>query len=416
MPFQRRALEAGRRFSVRAVVSVVLTIPSLWLFSPAAGAAEPARVRVADLLEPRVADVVDAADVRPHIEYLASPELRGRGGDDARQAAEYIRRHFERIKLKPLFAGGSYFQEIPGSPGPDGRPVLSGRNVGALLEGSDPKLRNEIIIISAHFDHLGTVNGQMYRGADDNASGVSMLLEVARQFADSTKPPRRSIAFVGFDLEERMLWGSRWFAAHPPWPLEQVKLFVTADMIGRSLGDLPLPTVFVLGSEHAPLLKETLDRVGTPENLEVARLGIDLIGTRSDYGPFMAREVPFLFFSTGQHPDYHTPRDVPERIDYEKVAKVSSLIFALTTDVANAHDVPVWTNDVQPNLDEARALHRISNLLLKAEEKRPLSSMQRMIVTQAQNKAAQVLERGSMTADERTWLTRLSKLMLLSVF
>src|SRR5690606_27127618 len=94
-------------------------------------------------------------------------------------------------------------------------------------------------------------------------------------------PPECSVAFVGFDLEERMLWGSRWFASNPPRPLEDLRLFITADMVGRSLGRLDLPTVFVLGSEHAPRLKQTLDAVTPPEGLEVSRLGIDLIGTRS---------------------------------------------------------------------------------------------------------------------------------------
>jgi len=357
-----------------------------------------------------------ASDVRPHVEYLASPELKGRSGPNARIAAEYIQQRFERWGLKPLFPGDNYFQEIPGARSEEGAKSIAGRNVGAWIEGSDPALRDEVLIISAHYDHLGVRGGRIYRGADDNASGVAMLLEVARCTAAAAVKPRRSIAFIGFDLEERMLWGSRWFVAHPPWPLAQIKLFITADMIGRSLGDLPLPVVFVLGSEHAPRLKDVLSRVGTPHGLEVARLGIDLIGTRSDYGPFRDASIPFLFFSTGQHPDYHTPQDIPERIDYARVAKISGLVHAICDDVANADETPEWTDDVATNLDEARALNRIATLMLQSRGSEGLSDVQQLLLSHTKNRTAQIIERGSMSPLERTWLVRVSQLMLLSVF
>ena len=358
---------------------------------------------------------VCAEDVRGHIEYLAGPALRGRSGREGRLAAEYIRRHLERCGAEPLFAEG-WFQEIPGAADEDGRRTVLGRNVGGWIPGSDPELRGEFVIVSAHYDHLGVRDGKLYAGADDNASGVSMMLEVARQISRLEIKPRRSVVFIGFDLEEHMLWGSRWFVAHPPWPLRQVKLFITADMIGRSLGDLPLPTVFVLGSEHAPAVRERVKRIGTPEGLEVALLGVDLIGTRSDYGPFRDKRIPFLFFSTGEHPDYHTPRDVPERIDCGKVSRVSSLVLNVCRDVADADEPPAWTDDVQPSLDEARALHRITTLLLEGEQADRLTGVQRLLVSQARLKTKQILERGEITEGERSSLIRLSQLMLLSVF
>jgi hypothetical protein len=362
---------------------------------------------------------ITAKAVRPHVEFLASRELRGRSGNDARKAAKYIVARFQKWGLKPLFEKDGYYQDIP-TPAKErkenlDRPVL-GRNVGAFLLGSDPKLRDEVLIISAHYDHLGVRGGRIYAGADDNASGVSMMLEVARRLSELKRPPKRSIAFVGFDLEERLLWGSRWFAAHPPWPIERVKLFITADMIGRSLGNLNLPTVFVMGSEHAPALKTALDKIGQPKGLEVARLGVDLIGTRSDYGPFRDRKVPFLFFSTGQHPDYHTPSDVPERIDFEKVARVSSLVLRLTKHIADGSSVPRWTDDPAPDIDEAKSVHRIATLLLEADGDDRLSDVQRLIVSHTRTKAGQIVARKRMTAEERTWLTRMAQVLLLSVF
>ena len=194
-----------------------------------------------------------------------------------------------------------------------------------------------------------------------------MLLEVARMLAEAGTAPKRSVAFVAFDLEERMLWGSRWFAAHPPRPLEQLKLFITADMIGRSLGDLSLPMVFVLGSEHSPQVRQTLQEVTAPDGLEVARMGIDIIGTRSDYGPFRDRQIPFLFFSTGEHPDYHSPRDVPDRIDFVKAARVSELVLRVCKHVADSENTPEWTSDVRTDIAEAQALNRIAVLLEKAD-------------------------------------------------
>lgn len=359
--------------------------------------------------------LIKSSEVRPHIEFLASDSLKGRSGADAVAASEYLRRHFQKLGLKPLFEG-SYFQNIPGPKTEAGDSTIYGRNVGAWLPGSDPMLRDEFIIVSAHYDHLGTNGGRVFRGADDNASGTSMLLEVARQFAALKERPQRSLVFIGFDLEEQMLWGSRWFVAHAPWPLEHVKLFTTADMIGRSLGNLPLKTCFVMGSEHGQELPRLLDEVGEPQGFHIARLGIDLIGTRSDYGPFRDHKVPFLFFSTGEHPDYHTPDDVPERIDYEQVAAVSSLVFRVTHEVANSAVPPQWVEDTAPRMEEVVALNNICKLLLAASEKNPLTDLQKFIVQQAEQKTRQIMLSGKVTPTERKTLIHTAQILLLSVF
>ncbi len=365
---------------------------------------------------------VTAGEVRAHVEFLASPALQGRGGPQRSVAAKYLRDQFEEFGLKPLFSDGSYYQPIPGTLGAsrdaDTDPPVIGINVGGWIPGSDPTLRDEFVIISAHYDHLGVRQGEVYPGADDNASGVAMMLETAREVAAMTVKPRRSLVFVGFDLEEEMLWGSRWFASHPPWELGRVKLFITADMIGRSLGNLDLPTVFVLGSERAPLLQDVLDETPVPEGLEVARLGIDLVGTRSDYGPFRDRKIPFLFFSTGQHGDYHTPRDVHELVDYEKVARVSGVVLSVAVRVANSDDVPQWSDQVVPDLAEASAIHRITELVLEADRsgERSINGLQRFFVSQVHAKTGNALRLGRLTVAERQWLTRSSQLLLLSVF
>jgi hypothetical protein len=243
-----------------------------------------------------------------------------------------------------------------------------------------------------------------------------MVLEVARRFASLEKRPARSMVFLAFDLEEHMLWGSRWFASHAPWEMEQIKLFITADMIGRSLGNLPIATAFVMGSEHGSTLPGTLDKVGEPAGFNIARMGIDLIGTRSDYGPFRDRKVPFLFFSTGEHPDYHKPTDSAEKINYEQVAAVSSLVFRVTRNVANSETPPEWVDEIKPQLEEVRAVHRISELLLEAGRNGELNTFQQFIVTQAEVQTRQILERGTVTPEERVGLIRTAQILLLSVF
>jgi Peptidase family M28 len=361
---------------------------------------------------------ITVEEVRPHVEYLASPDLRGRKGEDALEAARYIRDAFREEGLQPAFKDDAYFQEIPGVLGDDPATRIIGRNVAGIVRGSDPQLRDEVVIVSAHYDHLGVRNGLTYAGADDNASGVAMLIEAAREVAALETKPRRSVCFVAFDLEEHLLWGSRWFVAHPPWKLEQVKLFITADMISRSLGDLPLPTVFVLGSEHAPRVRSMLEDVGTPEGLDVARLGADLIGTRSDYGPFRDQKVPFLFFSTGEHADYHTPRDTPDRVDYQKLARVSNLILALTRHVADCDETPVWVDEPATDLGEARTVFRIASFLIQAEENNEvdLTDRQMLFLSQVRNETGAIIDRGMLTRSERTSLARTAQLLLLSVF
>lgn len=359
--------------------------------------------------------VIRAEDVRPHIEHLASDQFKGRSGEDALAAADYLRTHFKQLGLKPLF-GESYYQNIPGPKTKANEPTIYGRNVGAWLPGSDETLKDEFVIVSAHYDHLGTRGDRIFRGADDNASGTSMLMEVARQYSQLKEPPKRSLVFLGFDLEENALWGSRWFVAHAPWPLEKVKLFTTADMIGRSLGNLPLKTVFVMGDEHGRGLSDVLDSIGAPQGLSISRFGIDMVGTRSDYGPFRDRKVPFLFFSSGEHPDYHTPDDVPERIDFAQVAAVSGLVLKITQQVANADQTPTWTDEVVPRLEEVAAINRICKLLLAAESEKPLTGLQRLIVEQAEAKTRQILANGKVTPQERAGLIRTAQLLLFSVF
>src|ERR1700722_3660146 len=159
--------------------------------------------------EAELSEAITVAELKAHVYRLASPEYRGRRGPGAARAAQHIADLFKRTGLAPAF-GESYFQDIPWllTNGSEGGPAFVGRNVGAILPGSDPALKDDWIVLSAHYDHLGQTRDAMFPGADDNASGVAMLIEVAEAFALQKHKPKRTIVFVAFDLEEKGLQGS----------------------------------------------------------------------------------------------------------------------------------------------------------------------------------------------------------------
>ena len=299
------------------------------------------------------------------VEKLASPEFGGRSGAGGEKTVSYLIEQFRGLGLGPLFEGG-YVQAIPGNePG-----TIQGRNVGALLRGSDPKLRDEWVIVAAHFDHLGIRRGVLYPGADDNASGVAMMLEVARSLVQGPAPPKRSMMLIGFDLEEIGLFGSRYFVAHPPVPLDKIALFITADMIGRAMAGICESHVFVLGTENAPGLRPWIDEAARGRPLTVGLLGADiLVLNRSDYGPFRGRGIPFLFFTTGENPRYHKPDDTADTLNYAKATSISQMIYQIVAKAANAPAVPRWQKTLDDPLSEAVTIRDVLDLMVKNSEK-----------------------------------------------
>lgn len=356
-------------------------------------------------------------ELRALVYRLASPEFLGRRGPGAARTSHLLADAFQRLGLKPAF-GDSYYQDIPSLLNEnDSKSSIIGRNVGALLPGSDPKLKDEWILLSAHYDHLGKQGKVLYPGADDNATGVAMLLEVAEYFALNKSKSRRTIAFISFDQEENGLRGSMHFAAHSPLPFRRLKAFLTADMLGRSMANVMDEYVFVLGSERSTHLRQLVEKTLPPQGLTVGRLGADLIGTRSDYGPFRDRNVPFLFFSTGQHPDYHSPTDLPERIDYRKLQRISEYIRDVTKRLANDDDSPSWNEKpLPPDLEEIRTVAVLVNRVLKHPKLYPLPEKKRQLVEGVQKRLNAILENGKVAAEDRSWLMWNARLLLVTVF
>jgi hypothetical protein len=353
----------------------------------------------------------ELARLRKHVEVLAAPEFEGRRGEGAKKAAAYLVEAFRELGLEPLF-DGSYEQPIAGrTPG-----TTIGRNVGGMLVGSDPELREEWIIVSAHFDHLGVQGGTFYPGADDNASGVAMMLEVARALAGDGERPRRSLMFVGFDLEESGLVGSRYFAENSPVSLKKVRLFVTADMIARSLGGVCDPYVFAMGSEHAPALRPWIEQASEDLDIKVGVIGSDLLFfDRSDYGPFRERQIPYLFFSTGENPRYHTPDDTPETLDYAKLEAVSRLVLGVVSRASAADSLPGWAEQADNPFGEALVIRDVLGMLLSHKEGLGIKALQVAWIESQTKTLDKVIKRGSITPAERRKMVRAAQVVLYSV-
>jgi len=354
----------------------------------------------------------ELARIERHVRTLASPEFGGRQGTVAAKSRDYLVNEFKRLGLEPLF-GGSYFQDIPDrEPG-----FLVGRNVGAKLVGSDPRLKDEWVIVAAHFDHLGVRNGVLYPGADDNASAVAMMLEVARCLVESPEKPRRSVMLIGYDLEERGLIGSKFFVEHSPVPLEKMVFFLTADMIGRALAGVCKREVFVMGTEHYPPSREWVRLASKDQPLDVGMIGADLLlFDRSDYGPFRARKVPFLFFSTGENPCYHTPQDIAGTIDYPKAEAISRVIFSVVRSAIQAETRPAWLAVPDNGLDEARSLRNIFETLIANRETLKLGKTASFLMQNALKMLDAMIGRGKITPEERASVIRVAQVVMASIF
>jgi hypothetical protein len=230
-------------------------------------------------------------------------------------------------------------------------------NLVAVLEGRDSRLRAEYVAISAHLDHVGVRPGRpdsIFNGADDNASGVAGLLELAEAFSRPEARPARSLLFLVPSGEEQGLWGSAYYVRHPTVPLRDVVADLNMDLIGRNWVD----SVIVTGPEMSTL-GETLRRV-TAAHPEL-RMGAvadrwpeERIFYRSDHYNFALAGVPVLFFTSGTHPDYHQPTDAADRIDTEKASRLVRYVFHVGAAVANDPVRPQWTPGSYERLLEER--------------------------------------------------------------
>jgi hypothetical protein len=264
------------------------------------------------------------------VRYLADDALGGRlaGSAGERCAADYVAKEFERLGLRPAGEAGSYFQNVPLASALNPHATGgTGRNVIGALEGTDPALRRQWIVIGAHIDHLGEGGAgslapgekAIHNGADDNASGIAALLRSAELLATGRRPAR-SIAFVAFTGEESGLLGSSYFAAHPTLGDGTTIGMINLDMVGR-LGAGPL---IVYGVDTAEEWRTLVEQAAKDADVPIASRG-DGYGP-SDHTSFYVKDVPVLHLFTNSHGDYHKPSDDYDKIDRPGLERVSSLV------------------------------------------------------------------------------------------
>jgi Zn-dependent M28 family amino/carboxypeptidase len=233
--------------------------------------------------------------------------------------------------------------------------VARTRNVVGLIEGSDPNLKDEIVVVSGHFDHVGNVGGRIYHGADDNASGAIGTIEIANAFVRGGIRPKRSVLFISYDAEERGLLGAFYYVDHPIFPLEKTVANLNMDMIGRDEESANWPTppdgnrnqVNVVGTLYNPQLRHTIEAANRPIELKLdfKTDTVDPEGwfSRSDHFCFAIHGVPMVLFNTGEQRDYHTENDTWDRINYPKMEKIVRLIFLSAQDLAMSDQRPKFT-------------------------------------------------------------------------
>lgn len=197
-------------------------------------------------------------------------------------------------------------------------------NMVFKVEGSDPKLKNEVVLVGAHYDHVGTNNrGQTYFGADDNASGTAVVMELARVFQSLEKKPKRTVLFVLFTAEEEGLLGSRFYVSDPVVPLEKTIAMVNLDMVGRN--DVEQLSIF--GNESYPKLFDLVDEVNKKTLKFEFNFNMASSIRSSDQMPFLRHDVPVVYLSSGSNDEYHTPRDRSRLIVADKIERVAQLTF-----------------------------------------------------------------------------------------
>ena len=311
------------------------------------------------------ANSINNIDLYKHIEVLSSDSLEGRetGKPGQKMAAEYIANQFKKIGIPP-YKRKTYYQKFKVKSERHickcddcdltffkrifkANQTIRGENVLGYIEGSD--LKDELLIITAHYDHLGKHDSLIFNGADDDASGVSAALEIAEAFMLAKKEgngPRRSILIMPVSGEEKGLLGSRYYTDNPIYPLESTVANLNIDMIGRlddwhDNGNY----VYLIGSDRL-----SYDLHDLNEKINDDYIGIDLdyrfndkddpnrYYYRSDHYNFAKNNIPVIFYFNGVHEDYHKPSDTIEKLDFDKINTITKLIFLTAWEIANRDD------------------------------------------------------------------------------
>lgn len=300
-------------------------------------------------------NTITADDLKTHLYIVASDEMQGRntGEEGQKKAGKYLIEQYTKNGISFPKGASDFYQPIPSSYFQKAfSPKLGdSENIWAFIEGSEKP--EEILVISAHYDHVGMKNGEIYNGADDDGSGTVALLEIAQAFQQAKnegKGPKRSILFLHVTGEEHGLHGSRFYTENPLFPLAKTITDINIDMIGRrdALHKDSNNYVYVIGSDY---LSSDLYNITEEANKQFVNLQLDYkyndrndpnrFYYRSDHYNFAKHNIPSVFFFNGTHEDYHQPGDEAHKIEYDALAKRTQLAFTVAWELANRADRPV---------------------------------------------------------------------------
>lgn len=307
-----------------------------------------------EVIEKKQLDFIQEEEIEEMLTVYASDEFKGReaGSEYEYIATEYIRDFYKKNKIAAAPGTNDYYQTIPQGTfrGLKG----DANNVIAYIPGTDKK--EEILVISAHLDHLGAHSGKIYNGADDDGSGTIAVMNIAKAFQkakEKGKAPRRTIVFLHVTGEEKGLYGSKYYTDHPLFSLENTIANLNIDMIGR-VDDEHLQEqdyLYLIGSE---MLSSELKQISEETNEAFFQMNFDYrfdapndpnrFYYRSDHYNFAKNNIPVIFYFNGTHQDYHQATDTPEKINYPLLTKRTRLIFATAWNLAHREEKPMLNN------------------------------------------------------------------------
>ncbi|QIE58810.1 M28 family peptidase [Rasiella rasia] len=296
------------------------------------------------------ANTITAEDLKTHLYIFADDKMEGRmtGSDGQKLAAEYLRNFYQDQGIAAPVEPNNYYQNIPAEYFSRMKTPAASENVVAFIKGSEKP--DEIIVLSAHYDHVGMENGKIFNGADDDGSGTVAMLEMAEAFQKAVKEgngPKRSILFLHVTGEEIGLYGSKYYTENPIFPLANTVANLNTDMIGRidpNKKDNP-NYIYLIGSDK---LSQGLHDLSEKVAAKYSDLELDYTFNdendpnrfyyRSDHYNFAKNNVPIIFYFNGVHEDYHQATDTPDKIEYELMAKRTQLIFHTAWEIANQEE------------------------------------------------------------------------------
>lgn len=332
-----RSLKALALAALLAVVVQTATPRASLPEDTTATPAAPASKSPAAVVDDKGFDSLTGDRIKAHIDKLTSDEFEGRGAgsEGGMLARDFMERAFRNLGLKE--AGTEGFRQPFRTKG-RGRSKstdLDLCNVIGVLEGSDPELKKQYVVIGAHYDHLGRRNGSIYPGADDNASGSAALIEVARAFTLG-EHPKRSLLFIAFDGEEIGLLGSRQFVKSPTVKDEAIVAMLNMDMVSRG----PDGDLWLSGISESSAMKAAVEAAAP-----LAELTLHFEHDRewrqsSDHGPFADAGIPFLYFGVPDHEDYHKPTDTADKVNATLLQRAARVVYLTAKTVGNADSPP----------------------------------------------------------------------------